>query len=1327
MLSITSGAKTHLEGSITNVTFEVQISWDGSTYTDESAYLHSVNIQKKIEDKHLGPVANTFNITMDNTTGRFSWPSESTRTPKKKIKIYADINGEDILVLTGVIDTIEQRRDGTALIKGRDLSAIAIDTPAPQKTYVNQSPEAIINNLWTAATGYTTSSAATGITMDFMNFKSESSVWAAISSICKKTVGRVNVLPDGTLKYESLIGKNYTLKSTADWNCGTDDFDSITEQLSTKDIINAVVVSYKNKQVDENKAAYMLLSDPEGNSVQQDEDERLINWNIGEILAERHRAPNNGVIYLKCGNISSITSVMNDTTSTDITAYCSITDAAKGKVTLSSGFSEGDEIRFKYKVSEMKLAINYGYTPAEGWTFEGEVANPTLSYEFGTGSATITLDSNPDPLLYPDADAVISISSITSGATLTKLWIVGDVAVARIEKFKKFDNTSITVYGRRELHLELEGVSIDDARKVAQRIVDRYKNPSSTSDLSITMHPELDILDVINVYDNIHTNLNMKYEIESLNISYANTEAKCSVQLRQYDTVAWTYTENGITVTAPWDVKKPLATPVFVDTAVTQESITVTWERQFAAINHKLVLKQGTSTIQTAYTSGNNYTFGSLSADTEYTIELTVIGKDGVTYTNSTSATTLAEVAIGDGVAPSTPTGLALTTFFSGGKTYVKAAWAANSETDIKGYEVAWSYDGTNYYNSGLTTELSLVIEVRAGVTVYVKVRAKDIEGFESAWCTAVSITSAKDTTIPADATGITAAGGFDIIYISWTHTKPSDFSHYVLERSPSPYSTWTEIAVVQSKEFIDKNVVAGTYYKYRVKAYDIYGNAATNWVATTSGVTCSSISSELSDLDTRLTNLDFSDIAGYIAGGQITDDTIIARMILAGEIKTLHMDVDEIVGNSAWFGKIVANHIATDAITADKIYAGSVTANKLEATLDLSVGRKITVGSNVQIGKAVGPTGLTGDGIYVSKDAYFRINSGLFMDEGLWMGKSLGERIHPFMTSNTTPSGYEVSNNDGDTYAWYLFRESTSGPISHYVNHWSQIKLPVRKVLKTYNIFSYSSSNCASGWKIQGSNDGTNWTDLDTQSGVLAWSGWLLSDVSISSPGAYLYYRLLITAVTGSYASISSIKLFDAAGWKFSVAASGSDPNYLAWDGQLNLKGNLILGYGENVIEFEDSKIKLGDGSSTSGENYVYFKRGSTGENIAWLSDYFVTSGERNTWGVAAHEYVEGNFSINCMASNSTEANNRAYLKATINNTSNANTLQALLEIMRLSSTSTHGYFKFSHPINVLYATGQDAASMPNGSILVQGDYLFYRDSSGTWKRAATYNVTPS
>jgi hypothetical protein len=88
----------------------------------------------------------------------------------------------------------------------------------------------------------------------------------------------------------------------------------------------------------------------------------------------------------------------------------------------------------------------------------------------------------------------------------------------------------------------------------------------------------------------------------------------------------------------------------------------------------------------------------------------------------------------------------------------------------------------------------------------------------------------------------------------------------------------------------------------------------------------------------------------------------------------------------------------------------------------------------------------------------------------------------------------------------------------------------------------------------------------------------------------------------------------------------------------------------------------------------------------------------------------------------------NVAFLDWTLHNTNNTTyPFASSIGFVRLGDSSTHGYVEFHDPIKVLYGTGQDAASMPNGSILVQGDYLFYRGSSGTWKRAAIYNATPS
>ncbi|HON29372.1 MAG TPA: hypothetical protein PLA64_13815, partial [Mesotoga infera] len=209
-------------------------------------------------------------------------------------------------------------------------------------------------------------------------------------------------------------------------------------------------------------------------------------------------------------------------------------------------------------------------------------------------------------------------------------------------------------------------------------------------------------------------------------------------------------------------------------------------------------------------------------------------------------------------------------------------------------------------------------------------------------------------------------------------------------------YSSWSEVAIVQSKEFIDKSAAAGTYYKYRVKAVDIYGNEAAAWATTSTGVTCTSISSELSDLEgelstldgelsglagelstleSELENLQFADIGGTITEVQIGDDTVSApklksNSVESAKIKAGAVTAEKIYANAVTTEKlnalavtaekiaagavtteklyaaaVTAEKIAADAIEANHIKAGSVTANKLEALLKIASGKAIQAG----------------------------------------------------------------------------------------------------------------------------------------------------------------------------------------------------------------------------------------------------------------------------------------------------------------------------------------------------------------------------------------------
>jgi hypothetical protein len=54
----------------------------------------------------------------------------------------------------------------------------------------------------------------------------------------------------------------------------------------------------------------------------------------------------------------------------------------------------------------------------------------------------------------------------------------------------------------------------------------------------------------------------------------------------------------------------------------------------------------------------------------------------------------------------------------------------------------------------------------------------------------------------------------------------------------------------------------------------------------------------------------------------------------------------------------------------------------------------------------------------------------------------------------------------------------------------WEGYAFPTTVLCAQYTIFCASTNaRCPKDWKLQGSNDGVTWTDLNTQSGVTGWS----------------------------------------------------------------------------------------------------------------------------------------------------------------------------------------------------------------------------------------------
>ena len=115
-----------------------------------------------------------------------------------------------------------------------------------------------------------------------------------------------------------------------------------------------------------------------------------------------------------------------------------------------------------------------------------------------------------------------------------------------------------------------------------------------------------------------------------------------------------------------------------------------------------------------------------------------------------------------------------------------------------------------------------------------------------------------------------------------------------------------------------------------------------------------------------------------------------------------------------------------------------------------------------------------------------------------------------------------------GQYYGYY----STTISGSAYAGEWIQIQLPVGIQITSYTIYNASSYNgrAPRDFKLAGSNDGTTWTLIDTQTGITSWASSTTSLIftPTTQPATYTYFRLCVNYTNGQdyYVSIGELIL---------------------------------------------------------------------------------------------------------------------------------------------------------------------------------------------------------
>lgn len=146
----------------------------------------------------------------------------------------------------------------------------------------------------------------------------------------------------------------------------------------------------------------------------------------------------------------------------------------------------------------------------------------------------------------------------------------------------------------------------------------------------------------------------------------------------------------------------------------------------------------------------------------------------------------------------------------------------------------------------------------------------------------------------------------------------------------------------------------------------------------------------------------------------------------------------------------------------------------------------------------------------------------------------STSQTAIPAMTADNVPAGYVTSAStvyNPGAAAFNAFNPAFNGWLndSSALPQWIQIELPTAEAFVSYSIKPWSVDNfptrTPTQWTMRGSNDGVNWTVLDTQT----FSAWVINTASapfvIASPTMFTFYRLNITANGGnSYTGIAQL-----------------------------------------------------------------------------------------------------------------------------------------------------------------------------------------------------------
>lgn len=225
---------------------------------------------------------------------------------------------------------------------------------------------------------------------------------------------------------------------------------------------------------------------------------------------------------------------------------------------------------------------------------------------------------------------------------------------------------------------------------------------------------------------------------------------------------------------------------------------------------------------------------------------------------------------------------------------------------------------------------------------------------------------------------------------------------------------------------------------------------------------------------------------------------------------------------------------------------------------------------------------------------------------------------------------------------AWSLYNSTTGAYIGgvsttvsgvSYSGEWLQIQLPRAIRLFNYVIScrpGYTTTQSPNTWIVAGSNDGTTWTLLDSETNISTWDS-LRLNFNVNNSGAYTYFRMICT-VTGQTANsarqafvVSEWELYSVpfTGVKYPIAAMTSDTTTFNGTGLGNgtyrtsysstWEDNNYQGWRAFTNEADDAYHIANNGAGAGSGGGLY--RGTNGAYTGTVSTTISGSGVLGEW----------------------------------------------------------------------------------------------------------------